>query len=155
MSAKVIKIPPTVAPESAENSVPRTWSLEIKYDSSPADLNTDFEPPQPWIMKPVEEFSDVNMKSSIRIKVPNDFFKNAHRQTYACGLFSSTRYFYLENLEGPSSVFTYPSKSTGTADDSELWEVDTSQELEGHESGNSVTYQFSIRPAESTKLKIL
>ncbi|KAG8035903.1 hypothetical protein G9C98_003029 [Cotesia typhae] len=151
VSAKVITIPPISAPESPESSVPITWSLEIKYNPSPADLNTDFEPPQPWIMKPVEEFSDGNLKSSVRIKVPNDFFKNAYNQIYACGIFSSTRYFYLENLEGPSSVFTYPSKSNGVADDSELWEVDTSQKLEGYESGGSVTYQFSIRPAEATE----
>ncbi|CAD6230299.1 GSCOCG00006744001-RA-CDS [Cotesia congregata] len=151
VSAKVIKIPPTSAPESAEGSVPETWSLEIKYKTSPADLNTDFEPPQPWIMKPVGEFSDVNLKNSIRIRVPNDWFQNAHNEIYACGTDGSTRYFSLKNLEGPSSVFTYPSKSTGIADDSELWEVDTSKRLEGYEGRKSVTYQFSIRPANSRK----
>ncbi|KAH0557315.1 uncharacterized protein LOC123271637 [Cotesia glomerata] len=152
VSAKVIKIPPTSAPESAEGSVPsRTWSLEIKYNTSPADLNTDFEPPQPWIMKPVGEFSDVNLKNSIRIRVPNNFFQNARDEIYACGNDGSTRYFYLENLEGSSSVFTYPSKITGIVDDSELWEVDTSKRLEGYEGRKSVTYQFFIRPAHSTK----
>ncbi|CAG5078944.1 Protein of unknown function [Cotesia congregata] len=152
--ADVSLFSPASIPEDPESSVPRLWSLEIKDKTLPEDVNTDFEPPQPWTMKPVGKFSNDSLKNSIRIRVPNDFFANNGREViYACGTIISFRLFYLKSLEDPTSVFTYHSNSTKIADDYELWEVDTSKRLIGYEYSKSVEYEFSIRPANSTDLQ--
>ncbi|KAH0557321.1 hypothetical protein KQX54_003940 [Cotesia glomerata] len=141
-------------PKDPESSVPRLWSLEIKHKTLPEDVNTNFEPPQPWTMKPIGKFSDDSVKNSIRIRVPNDFLANNERDvSYGWGAKISFRLFFLKSLEDPISVFTYHPNNTNIADNYELWEVDTSKRLIEYENSKSVRYELYIRPANSTDLQ--
>ncbi|XP_074106498.1 uncharacterized protein LOC141532174 [Cotesia typhae] len=136
--AGVYRSPLDHGPKVPEGPVPRLWSLKMRYNPLPEDVNIDFEPPQPWVMKPVGNFSD-GYSISMKIRVPNDFFANNEQNViYACGPNGSQRYFLLQCLEDPTSVFTYHSNSIKKSDDFEHWELDASRRLIGYEDATSV-----------------
>lgn len=136
--------------------IPTYWEMEkrghqqaftIQTDDK-NDLNTNFEPPQPWNLKPVgingKIHDEINLDFRIKIYIPLDFAPDTSKNYSFLNKNGETRVsFYVRKKSALNSVYTYSLNATDI-DIPISWKLDRNKQVVSVTTKKSHKLFFSI-----------